>query len=224
MSLFCLICSLSALSPGCYCWCPTNSAPANSRGGGCRQELGVPFYLNPHLSCWGSTNWKAVVTALASLPPQAAAAPPGGGENESVLQCRRTPAALEPIYPCRVTFSPRANKKRKKKQTGATVTHVSATLGLINSDYLVSSTGNRRHPSPRADLNTNKGSTNSYCQTWRGSLRHPDVSHTWITSSVLHTKRCQRNMHQWSESFVFFVFFSCSESLTWPLKRSQSSF
>lgn len=71
-----------------------------------------------------------MVTALASLPPQAAAAPPGGGENESVLQCRRTPAALEPIYPRRVTFSPRANKKRKKKQTGATVTHVSATLGF----------------------------------------------------------------------------------------------
>lgn len=81
MSFFCLICSFSALSPGCYCWCPTNSAPANSSAG--RLGLGVPFYLNPHLSCWGRTNWKAVVMALTSLPPQAVASP--GGENESVL-------------------------------------------------------------------------------------------------------------------------------------------
>lgn len=76
VSLCCLIPSLSlslwASSPGCYCWCPTNSAPAHSGGG--RQELGVPFYLTPHLSCWGCTNWKAVVTALT---PQAVA-PPGG--------------------------------------------------------------------------------------------------------------------------------------------------
>lgn len=178
MSLFCLICSLSALSPGCYCWCPTNSAPANSRGGGGADRS------------WGCPFISILISPVGVAPTERLWSRPllhchhrrrhhlGGGENESVLQCRRTPAALEPIYPCRVTFSPRANKKRKKKQTGATVTHVSATLGLINSDYLVSSTGNRWHPSPRADLNTNKGSMNSYCQTWRGSLRHPDVSHT----------------------------------------------
>ena len=99
-------------------------------------------------------------------------------------------------------------------------------LGLINSEYLVSYTGNQWHPSPCADLNINKGSMNSCCQIWRWSLCNPDVSHTWIISSVLHTKCCQRNMYQWSERFCFFFFFppSCSESLTWPLKRSRPLF
>lgn len=55
MCLFFLICFFSAYHLGV-----TVGAPANSNGG----RLGCPFYLNLHLSCWGSTNWKAVVMAL----------------------------------------------------------------------------------------------------------------------------------------------------------------
>lgn len=99
MSLFCLICSLPALSPGCYCWCPTNSAPAHS-GGGTHRGWGCPFISILISPCWGNTNWKAVVTALTSLHTT------GSGTTWDGEWACRTSAALKPLYPRRVTFSP----------------------------------------------------------------------------------------------------------------------
>lgn len=118
MSFFCLICSLSALSPGCYCWCPTNSAPAHSSEG--RQCRGCPFIsilissvgVAPAERLWSRPLLLYHYTQQHHL----------GGEWAHALVLQDSCSTL---YLCRVTFSP---TQTKPSNTGLNQTWISCII------------------------------------------------------------------------------------------------